>query len=386
MGKMKIKIMIFLCSLFLFSQTVTATELSEAEKARQQEEAEETLLSEFDFDGIDRELKKLLPGEKMNFLETVKSLISGETEISVKLLGSLISDQLFYEFKYNRKALVHIMLIAVFAAVFTNFSNAFQSRQISEISFYMLYLLLITVCLNSFQVVLSDIGEKLTALTDFMRVLGPAYFLAVAISSGGGSAVVFYNLVLFLIYLVEMLVLNFILPLIHVYIVMKVLNELSAEEYLSKFAELIETSVTWIMKTLLTAVIGLNVVQGLISPVLDSLKRSVFTKGAEAIPVIGDALGGATEVVLGTAVLIKNGIGVAGAVVCIGICAAPVIQMAVMTFFYKLVAALLQPVSDKRIVGCIGSIGDGGQILIRVIFTVGLLFLLTIAVVAATTT
>ena len=89
--------------------------------------------------------------------------------------------------------------------------------------------------------------------------------------------------------------------------------------------------------------------------------------------------------VLGTAVLIKNGIGVAGSIICIAICMAPVVQMAVVTLLYKLVAAMIQPISEKRFVGCISSMADGAEILLRIIFTSGVLFLVTIAMVASTT-
>ena len=188
-----------------------------------------------------------------------------------------------------------------------------------------------------------------------------------------------------LIYLVELVILNFLIPFVQVYIVVKVMNNLSEEDYFSKFAELCETVIAWTLKTLLAGVTGVNIIQGLLSPAIDSLKRSVVGRSAEAIPVVGDAIGGVTEVMLGTAILIKNGTGVAGALVCIGICLVPIIQMAVVTLLYKLIAAMIQPVSDKRIVGCISSIADGSQMLLRIIFTTGVLFLLTIAVVTATT-
>ena len=76
----------------------------------------------------------------------------------------------------------------------------------------------------------------------------------------------------------------------------------------------------------------------------------------------------------------------AGAAVLIAICAVPILQMAVMTLLYKLAAALVQPVSDKRITGCIGSVSEGYELLVKVIFSTGVLFLLTIAVVTASTT
>lgn len=348
-----------------------------------QEDMQKKIWAEFEMDELDGVLKDIFPDEKIKFAEVMEGLMTGNLTFSAELIWNMISDQFFYEFRNSKTGMVHILLIIIIAAVFTNFSSVFQNQQISEMSFYVLYLLLITISLNAFRLLGTSASENLGHLVTFMKFLGPVYFLAVAFASGSGTSVMFYNLVLLLIFLVELLILNFLIPLVQVYIVMKILNYLSAEEYLSKCAELLETVIVWTLKTLLAAVVGLNVIQGLLSPAIDSLKRSAVTRGAEAIPVIGDALGGMTEVVLGTAVLIKNGIGVTGTVICIGICLVPMIQMAVVTLMYKLIAALIQPISDQRIVGCISSIADGAQILLRIVFTTGMLFLLTIVVVAA---
>lgn len=379
-------IFIVILGCFFSPRTVYATEIRDKdEQAELQKEAEETIWKEFEFSEIEDLLDDIFPEKKTDFQDLIKKMLSGQTEPSLQVIGEMISDQFFYEWKSSKAGMVHILLIVIVAAVFTNFSNVFQNQQISEISFYVLYLLLITIGLNSFRILIVSASENLERLIGFMKVLGPVYFLAVAFAAGSSTSILFYNLVLLLIYLVELVILNFLIPFVQVYIVVKVMNNLSEEDYLSKFAELCETVIAWTLKTLLAGVTGVNIIQGLLSPAIDSLKRSVVGRSAEAIPVVGDAIGGVTEVMLGTAVLIKNGIGVAGALVCIGTCLVPIIQMAVVTLLYKLIAAMIQPVSDKRIVGCISSIADGSQMLLRIIFTTGVLFLLTIAVVTATT-
>ena len=379
-------IFIVILGCFFSPRTVYATEIRDKdEQAELQKEAEETIWKEFEFSEIEDLLDDIFPEKKTDFQDLIKKMLSGQTEPSLQVIGEMISDQFFYEWKSSKAGMVHSLLIVIVAAVFTNFSNVFQNQQISEISFYVLYLLLITIGLNSFRILIVSASENLERLIGFMKVLGPVYFLAVAFAAGSSTSILFYNLVLLLIYLVELVILNFLIPFVQVYIVVKVMNNLSEEDYLSKFAELCETVIAWTLKTLLAGVTGVNIIQGLLSPAIDSLKRSVVGRSAEAIPVVGDAIGGVTEVMLGTAVLIKNGIGVAGALVCIGICLVPIIQMAVVTLLYKLIAAMIQPVSDKRIVGCISSIADGSQMLLRIIFTTGVLFLLTIAVVTATT-
>lgn len=363
----------------------SSEEDAEEDTGRIQQKVEDALLSEFDFDEIEDSLRRMFPREKISFSEVVSELMSGDIAGVGKIFVEYLSDRIFYEFRYNRENLVYMLLVALTAAVFTNFAGAFQNRQVSEISFYILYMLLITLCLTAFRIATQGLEEQLDSLLDFMRVLCPSYFLAVAFASGSVTSLFFYNVILFLIYAVEIVVVRFLLPVINVYIMVQVLGNLTGEDFLSEFAGLLQKIVSWILRTLLAGIIGINVVQGLLAPAVDTLRRSALTRTAEALPWVGNAVGGAAEVVLGTAVLIKNGIGMAGAIITVLICAVPVLRMLILAFLYRLAAALVQPVSDKRITGCISSVSEGYELLVRVIFTAGVLFLLTIAVVAAST-
>ena len=350
-----------------------------------QEDIREALLSEFDFDEIEDSLTQMFPQEKITFGEVVSSLISGDMEETIRMFLRFLADQVSYEFDYNRKNLVYVLLVALTAAVFSSFAGAFKSRQISDISFYVMYMLLITLCLTAFRTSAEGLEERLGSLVDFMRVLCPSYFLAVAFASGSVTSLFFYNVILFLIYIVELVIVRFLLPVVNIYIMIRVLGNLTGEDFLSEFADLIKKVVSWILKTLLVCVISVNVVQGLLAPAIDAVKRSALTRTAEALPWVGNAVGGVAEVVLGTAVLIKNGIGMAGAVISVAICAVPIFQMLIMALMYKLAAALVQPVSDKRITTCISGVSEGYEIMVKVIFTSGLLFMITIAIVAAST-
>lgn len=356
-----------------------------AEEADEPQAMAESLLEQYDLGEMEEELDRLFPEEKPDFKETLLDIMSGDLTVTTELLKELAGKQLTYAFQSSRKTLIHILILAVVAAVFTQFGGVFQNRHISEVSFYMVYLLMIALCLDSFRAVIDWASGGIESLTSFMGVFYPVFFLSVTIAKGSVSAAAFYHLVLLLIYLVELFITGVILPLIHVYMMVKILNFLSMEDYLSKFAELIELFVSWSLKTLVAITAGLGVVQSLISPAIDTVKRSVITRSAEAVPGVGDAIGGVTEVVLGTAVLVKNAIGMTGAVICFAICLLPLLQTGGVVLMYKLAAAVLQPVSDKRITGCIESVGEGCRLLMRVIFTTGLLFLLTIVIAAAAT-
>ena len=382
-GRFLFTILLVLIVFGLGTKIVNAKEDSETDIL--QDEIQDALLAEFDFNEIEENLDRMFPQEKISFSDVFSALMSGNMAETIRIFLRFLTDQISYEFDYNRRSLVYVLMTALTAAVFSNFAGAFKSRQISDISFYIMYMLLITLCLTSFRISAEGLEDRLNALVDFMRVLCPSYFLAVAFASGSVTSLFFYNVILFLIYVVELVIVRFLLPVVNIYIMVRVLGNLTGEDFLSEFADLIRKAVSWILKTLLICVVSVNVVQGLLAPAIDAVKRSALTRTAEALPWVGNAVGGVAEVVLGTAVLIKNGIGMAGAVITIAICAVPIFQMLIMAFMYKLAAALVQPVSDKRITTCISGISEGYEIMVKVIFTSGLLFMITIAIVAAST-
>ena len=83
---------------------------------------------------------------------------------------------------------------------------------------------------------------------------------------GSVTGVAFYNLVLFLIYAVEIIIGNVLLPMVRVYMIIRVLNFLGPEDMLGKLSEFLELIIRWTLKTALACVIGANLIQGMISP------------------------------------------------------------------------------------------------------------------------
>ena len=359
---------------------------SETEDVQISDKTQNTeLLETMDFTDVDRMMEELFPQETMGFADAVRQIMLGNTDAGREAVKEMLWERMLGAWEVNRKSILYLILLAIAAAVFIGFSDIFQTRQVSQISFYMIYLLVIGICLASFQAASEWMANGVHTLTGFMKVLYPVYFAAVTVAKGSVSSLAFYHLAIILIVVIEELLLHLIVPGIHMYVIIRVMNSLQSEDYLSKFAELLETAIGWGLKTLMGGMIGLNVIQGMLGPAIDTVKRSAVTRGMEMVPGVGDLLGGTAEVALGTAVLIKNSIGIVGMFLCLVLCLAPLLQLAVITLGYKLAAALVQPVSDKRITECIGGVGEGCRMLMNCVFVIGILFLVTVAIVTYTT-
>ena len=155
------------------------------------------------------------------------------------------------------------------------------------------------------------------------------------------------------------------------------------EEMLGKMAELIETLISWVLRTLLGVVAGLQVVRGLVTPVMDSLKRSAIGKTAGTLPGVGNAVNAVTELVLTTAVLVRNSLGVVFLLVFLVVGASPVIRYGLLALVYRFLAAVAQPVSDKRLVEVFSTMGEGCALLMRILFTAEVLCMLTFLILMA---
>lgn len=359
---------------------------SETEDAQISDKTQNTeLLESMDFTDVDRMMEDLFPQERMRFADAVRQIMLGNTDVGRDAIKEMLQERILGAWEVNRKSILYLILLAIASAVFIGFSDIFQTRQVSQISFYMIYLLVMGICLASFQAASEWMANGVHTLTGFMKVLYPVYFAAVTVAKGSISSLAFYHLAIILIVVIEELLLHLIVPGIHMYVIIRVMNSLQSEDYLSKFAELLETAIGWGLKALMGGMIGLNVIQGMLGPAIDTVKRSAVTRGMEMVPGVGDLLGGTAEVALGTAVLIKNSIGIVGMFLCLVLCLAPLLQLAVITLGYKLAAALVQPVSDKRIIECISGVGEGCRMLMNCIFVTGILFLVTVAIVTYTT-
>lgn len=367
-------------------QETSTEETSTEETSTKDISAEETIddyLEELDFSEVDAMLKE--KGSGIEFGELVRQLIDGE-EIDKGELVKQILDMVFQEVLAFRSELIQIVLLCIVFAILYNFTNIFENPAVTEISFYMVYMLLLVLLLKSFFILKDVVLVVLDDMLVFLKLLIPTFSLSMAFSGQVAVGSAFYELTFLLIYGIEWLMNYLIVPGIQIYVVIEMMNYLTEEEMLSKMTELIKEGIQWLLKLLFTMVIGINVVQNLLAPVIDNFKSTLISRTAGMIPGLGTSINAVTEIMVGTGIIIKNGVGVAAILVLLMLCAGPVIKVWIMTFLYRVIAAVMQPIADKRMLGCISGAGEGGRLLGKVIVTTVVMFLVTIAMVTAATT
>jgi stage III sporulation protein AE len=219
----------------------------------------------------------------------------------------------------------------------------------------------------------------------FIKLLIPTYLLAVGVVTGVTTAGAYSQVFAMVVYGTECILSGWIYNLISVFTMLTMVNGIWMEEKLKLLIGFIHRIIVVALKGALGIVTGISVFQNLITPVLDTAQNTLLHKVVSSIPGVGDLSGGVMQLVLGSAVVIKNSIGVMLLLLMIGLCIGPLIKIAAIGWVLRLAAALLGMVSDKRLVQCTNNMGEGCMLMFRLVGTALLLFVILVSLIAAGT-
>lgn len=332
---------------------------------------------------LEEELQGMTDFSDLSFSDLVLELLQGKLPSGISGLWEEVQRLLFSYVSGQKRLAVQILLIALFSAVCTNFIRVFENSQIADISFYMMYLLIGTLLIGAFAEMQTLTGNTLRNLFRFITLLLPAYVVTIVFSAGSISALGFYELTLLAVHILQLLFIKMVLPLIQLYVVFLFFNQLTQEDLFSQAAEFLKTVLEWILKTTTAILVGLQAIQCLVAPAVDTLKNSTAHRIVKALPGVGGLMDSAAETIAGSALVIKNAVGVAGGIAVLLICLLPLLKLGLSVLLFRLLCALLQPISEKRMVDCIGSFSDGVMLLMKTMLASLAVFLVSLAMITA---
>lgn len=345
----------------------------------------ESIWTEYRMTDLEEGIRMLFPQYHIDLKGLFTQFLSGDILGALSGLLEQAANGLVSELSSVRNIVIYLLVLGVIAALLTNFADIFENHQIADISFYFVYLVLIGILLRCFVSIAQTAVEALSNIVTFIQLFIPTYFVAVGVATGTSTAGAYYHLLLWIIFGVEYILFQFLLPLINSFVLLSVINGIWTEERLTLMIDFVERCIKVILKTAIGVVTGISLFQSVITPVLDSVKSSALQKAVSAIPGVGNMADGVVELVIGSAVLIKNSIGIVLLALLLLLCAVPLMRIFIIAGLIKMVAAVLGIISDKRITNCTNKVGDAGLMLFKTAGTAMVLFMITIAVAAYAT-
>ncbi len=330
---------------------------------------------------LEQSLEGIFPHLSLDLSQMVSQVAKGNFKQVLTELVMAVGGQLLDSADSIKRVFIMLLLLGILSALFLNFAGAFSSHQVSDAAFYFTYLSMVILLLQAFEEAFGITQGALEQMVLFLKLFIPAYLTTVGAVAGGMAAAGYYEIMLFLIYGIESIFVKFVLPFLCSYIMLCLINGIWEEERLSALTDLMKQGTGSLLKWSLSLVTGIGILQSMVLPVLGSLKITGLQKAVSALPGLGGLADSSVQMLLGTAVLLKNSMGVVLFLLLLCICAVPLCKILLIGCLLKGSAALLGILADKRMTGCISRIGDGVFLLLRLLMTSMAYFLILAAVI-----
>ncbi len=328
--------------------------------------------------------RKYDKADSISFEEIFELLLEGRIDEALKEGVLQLYESITVEIKQNSKLLVKLILLVIIAAIFNTYSSVYKFSYVGEQGFFVTYIMIAVLLIQSFTLVYNLAEDTIYYMNDVMKCLLPAFYMSLMLCTGLTTSHMVNTMFLWMLSLIETLLLQVILPGIQIYFMIVLLNQISTVDRFSKLAGLLKQSLQFVLKAVVTGIIGLNVMKSVLVPVYDNAKYNILQKGLSVVPG-GATLSGLSTILVGAGVLIRNSVGVSVVIILLVLGSIPLLEILCFYVVYKLILTMVQPISDERILRGIQGAADSTGILLRATTTCIVLSVLSIAIVIMTT-
>lgn len=309
---------------------------------------------------------------------------NGDGKLSTKKIFKALMSYGFREVIACGKLMYMIIIICIICALINNLENAFSNGNLSNIAYFACYSLLIILISRTFYIGVSTVREAIKDMTDFMAALMPVLLMLLASVGGFSQAAVMDPIIIGVINISARIFVNLIIPIIGLSFVIQFVNNISQEYKVDNLSKLLNKSALWIQGIIMTIFIGTVTIRSMATATIDAVTEKTAKFAVDSfIPIVGKSLSDAISTVAGYSLLLKNALSSIGLIILIAILIFPVIKIVVMAFIYKLTAALIEPISDSRLVKCIASAGDSLILINSCLISVSVMFFIIISIIAS---
>ncbi len=372
---MKYKIIIILITFFIllspFLNIVYA-----AEETASQEEILSAQQDSLNISSFIKETQKYTQDtfEDLDMGNLFTSAISGniDNETIIKTIANMVGKEVID----CVKILGSIVVIIVIHSILRSISEGLENKSISQITYYVQYILIVTLVMTNFADILSMVRTSIDNLVGFMNSLIPLLITLMLTTGNIASAGIIEPIILFIITFIGNFISKVLIPFVLISNVLGIVSKVSSRVQVDKLAKFFNSSVVWILGIVLTLFVGILSVEGSLSSTVDGITaKTAKAAVSNFIPVVGKILGDAVDTVIGCSNVLKNAVGIVGVIVIICICVGPIIKLAVLMALYYLAGAVCQPIADEKIVKLLDQMGDTFKMLLAIMCGVSVMLI-----------
>lgn len=346
-----------------------------------QSEVLEKMVDGINDDAIQRYVDDLDLG--FDVKQTLKGIISGKTTLSFNTFLSLISNGLNVNLKDNLKIcflLAGVLLLSAIADCIK--SERFDCGNI-------LYYVISVVCISIIGTKIFDVITKTDKTVELLigqtQTFMPIIFSMMAISGAESSVGVYQAVLGAFTQLVGKTVTSILLPVATSVMALSIIGQISSEAKLDGMKKLFCSIFKWLSGIIFSIFSVIIAISGISASVYDGIafKLGKYTV-ANTVPIVGGYISSGLEVIVSSAVLIKNAIGTIGIFILIYSMLNVITDIIVFSLLLQFVGAITQPIVDDRLSSLLACVADGLKYCVAVICIVGFLYFVLLLLAVST--
>lgn len=329
---------------------------------------------------VDGEIDSYLHGKTVK--EWFLDFIRGNWHFSLNDMVGGIFRYLLGEVKANYALLGKILILSVISALLLNLQSSFSSS-VTGVSYLACFLAISAIALGSFKVVL-DIGHHtIDNMVTFMMAILPQMLVLSAGMGNVHTSAVMFPLLSTAATAFAAAIKNVVFPLIILSAILHLINNMSGTLKVEKMAKFFTQIAQMSLAFFLTVFVGVLTLRALYASVLDkvALRTTKFVTD-NAIPLVGKMFSDTVEVAAGYMVMLKQALGIWGALMVFLTVLYPLLKIVAIALIYKVSAAVAEPLGDSRTAAILEIMSTHLFLMLACVAAVALMFFIMIAMVA----
>ena len=340
------------------------------------EERTEEVLSGLDLSRLQRELEEneLFAQDAAALLKT---LASGQAVMTGEDALRWLADAAAGLFRDTLWRMTRLLIPALISAVA---EQLHLRRSLSGAAHYGGLMMTMGFLVADLEAYVALCQQSVAGMAGLMQALFPLLVTLLAAVGGAASSLFYQPAVMAAAGSMTALVTQATMPLAVSVAVLTMVGGLSSQLRVGKLCKLFRQAADWTLGLGFTVFIGVMTVQGLSAAAVDGVSiRTAKYAMDNFIPVVGGMFADTVDTLVGSSLLIQNAVGVLGLLLLLGRLMTPLLRTVAAMLLYRAVAAVLEPMTDSPLCGCISEYSEVFSLLFIIQLSVGAMFLLLVA-------
>ena len=339
-------------------------------------------LNNFDFSGLDEELNKQNKYNGLPFIERVKKIINGEINLDYNSFISYILNLLFDEILSIVPLICLIISVGIICSLVSQIGGAGSKNSVSTVVYFVCFSVIVVLIFKSALGLITMTKQTLSSISNQIQLIFPILLTLITTLGGSVTASIYQPAMSVLSTVISELFLSILMPIFILSFVFSIMGNISPNIRLKKFEKFFSSLFKWVIGTVFTLFVSFITIQGITAITADnvSIKTAKFALKSY-IPILGGYLSDGVSLILASTVLVKNGVGATGLIMLFSTILSPVFKILIFMLGLKLVAAILEPLTEKRISDFVYGVSKSLSMLIACVLGMGFMYLISVGLI-----